>query len=115
MARCNVARLMKSLGIQGVRRGRRCITTLPDESVSNTLDLVNREFTTQRPNQLWVADINYVATWSGFVYVAFVIIVFSRKLVGWHVMQTMQTQVIFDALKQALWARGKPIFGSHQF
>ena len=108
VARCTVARLMKVLRIQGVRRGRRCITTIPDESAAKPLDLVNREFTAQRPNQLWVADITYVATWSGFVYVAFVIDVFSRKLVGWRVMKTMQTQLILDALEQALWARGKP-------
>jgi putative transposase len=108
VARCTVARLMKVLEIQGARRGRRCITTIPDESAAKPLDLVNREFTAQRPNQLWVADITYVATWSGFVYVAFVIDVFSRKLVGWRVMKTMQTQLILDALEQALWARGKP-------
>ena len=108
VARCTVARLMKVMEIQGVRRGRRCITTIPDERAAKPLDLVNREFTAQRPNQLWVADITYVATWSGFVYVAFVIDVFSRKLVGWRVMKTMQTQLILDALEQALWARGKP-------
>lgn len=108
VARCTVARLMKVLEIQGVRRGRRCITTIPNESAAKPLDLVNREFTAQRPNQLWGADITYVATWSGFVYVVFVIDVFTRKLVGWRVMKTMQTQLILDALEQALWARGKP-------
>lgn len=108
VARCTVARLMSILGIQGVRRGRRCITTIPDDSAAKPLDLVNREFTASRPNQLWVADITYVATWSGFVYVAFVIDVFSRKVVGWRVMKSMQTQLILDALEQALWARGKP-------
>ena len=108
VARCTVARLMKVQGIQGVRRGRRCITTIPDDSATKPLDLVNREFTAQRPNQLWVADITYVASWSGFVYVAFVIDVFSRNIVGWRVMKSMQTQLILDALEQALWARGKP-------
>lgn len=108
VARCTVARLMKVLEIKGVRRGRRCITTIPDDSAAKPLDLVNREFTAQRPNQLWVADITYVATWSGFVYVAFVTDVFSRKIVGWRVMKSMQTQLILDALEQALWARGKP-------
>ena len=108
VARCTVARLMKVLGIQGVRRGRRCITTISDDSAAKPLDLVNREFTAQRPNQLWVADITYVGTWSGFVYVAFVIDVFSRNIVGWRVMKSMQTQLILDALEQALWARGKP-------
>ena len=108
VARCTVARLMKDLGIQGVRRGHHCITTIPDDSAAKPLDLMNREFTAQRPNQLWVANITYVATWSGFVYVAFVIDVFSRKSVGWRVMKSMQTQLILDALEQALWARGKP-------
>jgi len=108
VARCTVARLMAVLELQGVRRGRRCITTIPDESAAKPLDLVNREFTAQRPNQLWVADITYVATWSGFVYVAFVTDVFSRKIVGWRVMKSMRTQLILDALEQALWARGKP-------
>lgn len=108
VARCTVARLMKVLGIQGVRRGRRCITTIPDEHAAKPLDLVNRDFTATRPNQLWVADITYVATWSGFVYVAFVVDVFSRKIVGWRALKTMQTDLILDALEQALWARGKP-------
>ena len=107
-ARCTVERLMKDLGIQGVRRGRRCITTIPDENAEKPLDHVNRNFTASRPNQLWVADITYVATWSGFVYVAFVIDVFSRKIVGWRALKSMKTQLILDALEQALWARGKP-------
>lgn len=91
VARCTVARLMKVLGIKGIRRGRRCIPTIPDDSAAKPLDLVNREFTAQRANQLWVADITYVATWSSFVYVAFVIDVFSRKIVGLRVMKSMQT------------------------
>lgn len=107
-ARCTVARLMKEIGIQGVRRGRRCITTIPDESAVKPLDYVNRNFTASRPNQLWVADITYVATWSGFVYVAFVIDVYSRKIVGWRALKSMRTELILDALEQALWARGKP-------
>ena len=108
VARCTVARLMNVLGIEGACRGKYCITTIPDDSADKPLDLVNREFTAQRPNQLWVADITYVATWSGFVYVAFVIDVFSREIVGWRVLKTMQTQLILDALEQAFWARGKP-------
>jgi len=107
-ARCTVERLMKRLGIEGVRRGKRCITTLPSELADKPLDLVNREFTAQQPNQLWVADITYVATWSGFVYVAFVVDVFSRYIVGWRVLKSMQTDLVLDALEQALWARGKP-------
>jgi transposase InsO family protein len=108
VARCTVERLMILLGLEGVRRGRRCITTIPAESAHKPLDLVQREFTARRPNQLWVADITYVATWSGFVYVAFVVDVFSRFIVGWRVLKHMQTDLILDALEQALWSRGKP-------
>ena len=108
VARCTVERLMKQLGIEGVRRGRRCVTTIPSNQVEKPLDLVNRQFSVIRPNQLWVADITYVATWSGFVYVAFVIDVFSRYIVGWRVLKHMQTDLILDALEQALWCRGKP-------
>ena len=108
IARCTVERLMHELGIQGVRRGRHCKTTISSRSAHCPQDLVNREFHASRPNQLWVADITYVATWSGFVYVAFVIDVFSRRIVGWRAMKTMQTDLILDALEQALWARGKP-------
>ena len=108
VARCTVERLMKQLGIEGVRRGRRCVTTIPSNQVEKPLDLVNRQFSAIRPNQLWVADITYVATWSGFVYVAFVIDVFSRYIVGWRVLKHMQTDLILDALEQALWCRGKP-------
>jgi len=108
VARCTVERLMKQLGLEGVRRGKRCITTIPDEAANKPLDLVNREFVALRPNQLWVADITYVATWSGFVYVAFVVDVFSRYIVGWRVLKHMQTDLILDALEQALWLRGKP-------
>ncbi len=72
------------------------------------LDLVNRNFSAERPNQLWVADITYVATWSGFVYVAFVIDVFSRYIVGWRVLNSLQTDIVLDALERAFWARGKP-------
>ena len=107
-ARCMVERLMKQLGLHGVRRGRRCITTIPDDTAHKPLDLVQRQFKAIRPNQLWVADITYVATWSGFVYVAFVVDVFSRYIVGWRVLKHMQTDLILDALEQALWLRGKP-------
>ena len=99
---------MKHLGLQGVRRGRRCITTLPDETAHKRLDWVQRQFTAARPNQLWVADMTYVPTWSGFVYVAFVVDVYSRYIVGWRVLKHMQTDLILDALEQALWLRGKP-------
>jgi len=107
-ARCTVERLMKQLGLEGVRRGKRCKTTIPDDVAHKPLDLVQRQFTASRPNQLWVADITYVASWSGFVYVAFVVDVFSRYIVGWRVLKHMQTDLILDALEQALWFRGKP-------
>lgn len=108
IARCTVERLMKYLGIMGVRRGKHCITTVPDELSEKPLDLVNRQFQAERPNQLWGADITYVATWSGFVYVAFIIDVYSRFIVGWRVLKHMRTDLVLDALEQALWARGKP-------
>lgn len=108
VARCTVERLMKQQGIEGVRRGKRCFTTLPDHNAHKPQDLVKRNFTASRPNQLWVADITYVATWSGFVYVAFIIDVYSRYIVGWRVLKSMKTDLVMDALEQALWARGKP-------
>ena len=108
VARCTVERLMQRLKIQGVQRGKLHKTTIPDETQDKPLDLVNRQFIAERPNQLWVADITYVATWSGFVYVAFVIDVYSRYIVGWRVTTSMQTNLILDALEQALWHRGKP-------
>lgn len=108
VARCTVERLMNQLGIEGIRRGKKCKTTIPDSKANCPHDLVNRQFQAERPNQLWVADITYVATWSGFVYVAFVVDVFSRRIVGWRAMKNMQTELILDALEQALWARGKP-------
>ena len=108
VARCTVERLMRKRGLEGIRRGRRCRTTLPSDQSDRPLDLVNRQFIATRPNQLWVADITYVATWSGFVYVAFVIDVFSRFIVGWRAMKSMRTDLVLDALEHALWARGKP-------
>jgi len=99
---------MNLLGLDGVRRGRRCITTIPAESTHKPLGLVQREFAAGRPNQLWVADITYVATWSGFVYAAFVVDIFSGFIVGWCVLKQMQTDLILDALEQTLWSRGKP-------
>ena len=108
VARCTVERLMGVLGLEGVTRGKSCVTTIPDELADKPLDLVNRQFTAECPNQLWVADITYVATWSGFVYVAFVIDVYSRYIVGWRVLKSLKTDIVLDALDQALWARGKP-------
>ena len=105
VARCTVARLMRSLGLQGVVRGRTCRTTVRDHTLSAPADLVQRRFTATRPNQLWVADFTYVATWAGFVHVAFVIDVYARRIVGWRVGNSMQTDLVLDALEQALWSR----------
>ncbi len=105
VARCTVERLMKRAGIQGVIRGAKCWTTISDEALARPADLVNRQFTATRPNQLWVADITYVATWRGFVYVAFIIDVFGRRIVGWQVSRSLHTELVLDALEQALWSR----------
>ena len=105
VARCTVERLMRRLGLQGVVRGRRCRTTIADDAAERPLDRVNRQFRASRPNELWVADFTYVATWSGFVYVAFVVDVFARRIIGWRVARTMRTDLVLDALEQALWSR----------
>ena len=105
VARCTVERLMRLLGLQGVRRGRSLRTTVPDAKAACPLHRVNRQFRAERPNQLWVADFTYVSTWQGFVYVAFVIDVFARRIVGWRVSNSMQTDFVLDALEQALYAR----------
>ena len=107
VARCTVERLMQRLELKGVVRGKRWRTTIPDNSAARPLDRVQRQFTATRPNQLWVADFTFVATWSGVVYVAFVIDVFARRIVGWRVARSMQTDLVLDALEQALWARKK--------
>ena len=104
-ARCTVERLMRAEGLQGVRRGRFVRTTRPDETAARPADLVCRAFRAQRPNQLWVADFTYVATWSGVVYAAFVIDVFSRMIVGWRVASSMRTELVLDAFEQAVHAR----------
>jgi transposase InsO family protein len=104
-ARCTVERLMRSLGLQGVVRGRRCRTTIADDGAERPLDRVNRQFKASRPNELWVADFTYVATWSGFVYIAFVVDVFARRIIGWRVARSMRTDLVLDALEQALWSR----------
>ena len=107
VARCTVARLMSDLGLRGVRRGAFKVTTTPDGRALRPADLVDRDFRASRPNQLWVADITYVATWNGFVYVAFVTDVFSRRIVGWRVSRSLRSDLALDALEMALWARGK--------
>lgn len=107
VTRCTVARLMKTTGPQGVRRGRRCRTTIPDESANGPADLVKRQFRAERPDELWLADFTYVATWPGFVYVAFVVDVFARRIVGWRVARSTRTDLVLDALEQALWSRAR--------
>ncbi|WP_420488449.1 IS3 family transposase [Paraburkholderia phytofirmans] len=105
VARCTVERLMKQQGLRGVRRGKRVRTTIPDVSAPRPLDRVNRQFKADRPNQLWVSDFTYVSTWQGWLYVAFVIDVFARRIVGWRVSSSMTTDFVLDALEQALYAR----------
>jgi putative transposase len=105
VARCTVERLMRELGLQGVRRGKARRTTTPDVTAPRPADLVERDFSAERPNQLWVADLTYVATWSGFIYVAFVIDAFSRFLVGWQASRSLRTDLALDALEMAIWAR----------
>jgi putative transposase len=105
VARCTVERLMRSMGLRGVIRGKSIRTTFPSPKDERPDDLVNRDFTASSPNKLWVADFTYVSTWQGFVYVAFIIDVFSRMIVGWRASRSMKTDFTLDALNQALWAR----------
>jgi putative transposase len=105
VARCTVERLMRALGLEGVRRGKKPRTTVADESAERPTDHVNRQFQAARPDQLWVADFTYVATWVGFVYVAFVVDVFARRIIGWRAARSMKADLVLDALEQALWAR----------
>jgi len=112
VARCTVERLMRRLGIQGARRGKSMRTTVPDTSAPCPLDHVNRQFKADRPNQLWVSDFTYVSTWQGWLYVAFVIDVFARRIVGWRVSSSMHTDFVLDALEQALYDRQPQQTGS---
>ena len=105
VARCTVERLMRRLGIQGARRGKAVRTTVSDSTAPCPLDHVNRQFKADRPNQLWVSDFTYVSTWQGWLYVAFVIDVFARRIVGWRVSSSMHTNFVLDALEQALYDR----------
>ena len=111
VARCTVERLMADLGLEGVRRGRTRRTTTPDAATPRPADLVERDFSAQRPNQLWVADLTYVATWSGFVYVALVVDAFSRFLVGWQAARSLGTDLALDALELAIWRRQTQLEG----
>jgi putative transposase len=105
VARCTVERLMRKRGLQGVRRGKVVRTTISDNKAPCPLDRINRQFRAERPNQLWVSDFTYVSTWQGWLYVAFVIDVFARRIVGWRVSSSMRTDFVLDALEQALYAR----------
>src|SRR3546814_8078250 len=96
---------MRRLGIAGARRGKTVRTTVPDTAAPCPLDHVNRQFKADRPNQLWVSDFTYVSTWQGWLYVAFVIDVFARRIVGWRVSSSMHTDLVLDALEQALYDR----------
>ncbi len=105
VARCTVVRLYRDLGLRGIVRGRRVKTTIPEAMADRPMDLVQRNFTATRPNQLWVSDLTYVATWAGFVYVAFVTDAFSRRIVGWRASRSLRSDLALDALEQALYDR----------
>jgi transposase InsO family protein len=111
VARCTVARLMRQMGLKGATRGKAVRTTVSDRASPCPADRVNRQFQAPRPNALWLADFTYVATWQGFVYVAFVIDAFARRIVGWRVSRTAQAGFVLDALEQALHDR-RPVRGS---
>jgi putative transposase len=105
VARCTIERLMGELGLVGARRGRRVRTTLVDPTATRPADLVERNFNPPAPNRTWVADFTYVPTWSGMVYVAFVIDAYSRRILGWRAAASMKTALVLDALEQAVWTR----------
>jgi putative transposase len=107
VARCTIERLMAGQGWSGALRGKKHRTTIASQDDPRPGDLVDRDFTAARPNQLWVADFTYVATWSGTVYVAFVFDVFSRRVVGWRAATTMTTGLVLDTLEMAIWTRGR--------
>jgi len=110
VARCTVERLMRAMGLQGVVRGKPVRTTVSDKAAPCPQDKVNRQFQAPRPNALWVSDFTYVATWAGFVYVAFVIDTFARRIVGWRASRTAHAGFVLDALEQALCER-RPLRG----
>jgi len=111
VARCTVERLMGALGLEGVRRGKARRTTMADRAAVRPADLVERDFSAAGPNQLWVADLTYVATWAGFVYVALVIDAFSRFIVGWQASRSLRTDLALDALEMAIWRRQAQLDG----
>jgi putative transposase len=107
VARCTVERLMRQRGLRGIRRGKQFVTTRPEAASARPPDHVNRCFAASRPNELWVVDFTYVATWSGFAFTAFVTDVYSRRIVGWRTAGRMPTELPLDALEMALWVRGR--------
>jgi len=107
VARCTVQRLMRKMGLSGIKRGKPKKTTLPAPSAVRPLDLVKRDFKPLAPNRLWVADITYVRTFAGFIYVAFICDAYSRMIIGWQVSNTLRSDLALDALEMALWARKK--------
>lgn len=105
VARCTVERLMRALGLRGALRGKVKRTTIPDPAAVRPADLVQRRFTPPAPNRLWVADITYVSTWSGWVYVAFVVDAYARRILGWRTATSMTTTLALDAIEHAIWTR----------
>ena len=105
VACCTVTRLMADMGLRGVQRGRKQFTTTPDDTAARPADLVERRFVADRPNQLWLADITYVSTWQGWLYVSFILDVHSRMIVGWQLANHLRTDLVLDALEMALWRR----------
>jgi putative transposase len=111
IGRDQTARLMRSLGIEGVKRSKRVKTTTPDPAATRHPDLVRRDFSSAAPNQLWVTDLTFVATWAGVAYVCFIIDAYSRMIVGWRVASNMKTETVLDAIEMARWSRGKKLPG----
>ncbi len=111
LGRDQVARLMREAGIAGVRRGKRVRTTKPDPTAPRHPDLVGRDFTASAPNQLWVTDLTFVATWAGVAYVCFIVDAYSRMIVGWRVARHMRTTMVLDAIEMARWSRGNTLQG----
>jgi putative transposase len=111
VARCTVERLMREMGLEGARRGKRRRTTIPDEQAARPADLVRRSFRAIRPNALWVADLTYVRTWEGFCYVAFLVDVYSRMIVGWAIRTTLRAELALEALEMGIWYRDERLDG----
>ncbi len=105
VARCTIERLMADMGLRGVQRGKKRYTTVPDHSAARAPDLVGRNFRAERPNELWLADVTYTSTWEGWSYVAFILDVFSRMIVGWQITDHLRTDLVLDALEMAIWRR----------